>query len=68
MRKNDISLYANYRARQRRTRRADVWTHLLSETDARTGVEGEEDERVWGEVLVNTVIQEPVGIVLLGYT
>ena len=37
-------------------------TRLLPEADTWARVEGEEDERVRGEVLVNTFIEEAVGV------
>ena len=42
--------------------------YLLPEADARPGVEWEEDERVRREVLVQTFVQEPVGIEFKCYT
>ncbi len=41
-------------------------THLLAETDSRASVEGEEDEWVWGEVLVQAFIDETVRVELGG--
>ena len=41
-------------------------THLLAETDARSGVEGHEDERVRREVLVQALVKEAVGVELQG--
>lgn len=40
--------------------------YLLAEADARAGVEGEEDERVGGEVLLHALVEEPVGVELQG--
>ena len=39
---------------------------LLPEADARASVEGEEDERVGGEVFVEAVVEEAVGVELVG--
>ena len=39
-------------------------TYLLSETDARSSVERQEDERVWDEVLVETFVEESIGVEL----
>ena len=36
--------------------------HLLPETDARAGVERQEDEWVRVEVLVQSLVDEPVGV------
>ena len=67
MRKNDISLYANYSDDMRRvstiTETAQPYslfcrTHLLAKADSRSRVERKEYERVTGEVLVETLIQE----------
>ena len=41
------------------------WTYLLAETDARTGVEGEEDKRIGYEVLVQTFVEEAVWVKFL---
>lgn len=41
---------------------------LLAETDARAGVEGEEDEWVWSEVGLYAVIDEPVGVEFFGWS
>ena len=42
--------------------------YLLPEADARPGVKWEEDERVRREVLVQTFVQEPIGIEFKCYT
>lgn len=39
-------------------------TYLLAQTDARTGVERNKDERVGGQVLVEPLVNEPVRIEL----
>ena len=40
--------------------------HLLAEADARTAVERQEDEGVGNEVFLETLVDEAVGIELLG--
>lgn len=40
-------------------------TYLLAKADTRASVEGEEDEGVLGEVFLEAVIQEAVGIKFL---
>ena len=40
-------------------------TNLLAETDAWSGIEREEDERVRNEVLSDALVEEPVGVELL---
>ncbi len=41
-------------------------THLLSETNTRTSIKWKEDERVGSEILLETIVEESVGIKLLG--
>lgn len=40
--------------------------YLLSEADARTCIEGQENEWVWGQVLVEPLIEEPIWVELHG--
>ena len=44
-----------------------VVRELLAEADARAGVEGEEDERVRGEVRVEAGVEEARGVELFGW-
>jgi hypothetical protein len=46
-------------------RNGECNTYLLTKADTRAGIEGEEDERVLGEVFLEAVIQEAVGIKFL---
>lgn len=72
----DISLYANYGRESvvsapfilvvRITVRKSN-AHLLPETDTRTGVEGQEDERVLRHVFLEPFVEETVGIKLFSY-
>ena len=65
---NDASLYANWWGAPVSTAATAIngATHLLSEADARAGVEREEDERVAGEVLVDALVEEPVWVPVEG--
>ena len=74
MRKNDISLYANYSDDMRRvstiTENAQPYslfckTHLLAKADPRSRVEWKEYEGVWHKVLSNAVVNEAFGIEFL---
>ena len=72
---NETSLYANcrgggaeaWRHRQRLSARDTEHcdAHLLAETDARPGVEGQEDERVRREVPRGAPVEEAVGVELV---
>ena len=42
--------------------------HLLAEANARPGVEGEEDERVGGKVLLYPLVEEAVRVESQSYT
>lgn len=68
--KKDISLYANWPNTfcQYRDRGDELGTYLLPETDARTAVEREEDEGVGNKILPDTLVQEPVGVEVCGWT
>ena len=69
MRKNDISLYANWRNYDERDMQlqSDWYSYLLAQTDPRTGVERQEDEGVGNEVFLETLVDEAVGIELLSW-
>ena len=64
MRKNDISLYANWRNydEQDIQLQSDWYSYLLAQTDPRAGVERQEDEGVASEVFVEAFVQESVRI------
>ena len=42
-------------------------THLLSKADTRSSVEWQEDERLRGEVFLETVVQETIWVEFVGY-
>ena len=48
----------------RRQRR--IITYLLAEADTRTCVERDEDEGIWGEVLLDALVEEAVGVEVIG--
>lgn len=64
----DVSLYANCDKtyEQASGQLCCFRTHLLAKADTRAGIEREEDERVWREVLGNALVEEAVRVELVG--
>ncbi len=42
-----------------------ITPHLLTQTDARSGIERKEYEGVWYEILSNTLVNEPIRVEFL---
>ena len=68
---NDVSLYANcedvseglgLKNEARGRGEGEGATNLLAEANAGPAVEGEEDERVGDEVLLHTLVEEPLRV------
>lgn len=46
--------------------RGCIGTDLLTKTDSRPGIKRQEDERVWNQVFVKTLVDEPIRVEFRG--